>query len=633
MCGIAGFVTRDAADMTVLRGMCDALYHRGPDDDGYLIDDGAALGMRRLAIIDLVSGRQPISNEDGTVSIVYNGETYNFPELRRELEKRGHRFSTNTDTECIVHLYEDHGEACVEHLRGMFAFALWDKRRRRLLLARDRVGKKPLFYRVTPRGIAFASELKALLQDPEFPREVDSVALHHYLTYQYVPAPWTIYKGVNKLPPAHTLSYRDGSVTLRRYWDLSYAEKVNLSEEEAAERLLAHVREATAIRLISDRPLGAFLSGGVDSSTVVGAMAEHMSEPVKTFSIGFEEERFDERRYARIVARHFSTDHHELVVRPSALELLPTLVWHYDEPFADSSAIPSYYVAQMARRHVIVALNGDGGDESLGGYDRYVALLLARRVRVPAPLRPLALAAVRALPGSRPRSLPRRGKDFLAFALEAPETRYARLMSYFDNEQKGEVYTGAMREAVAGIDSYDLLAAAYRNSDAPDLLDATLDVDVQTYLPGDLLVKMDIATMAHSLEARSPFLDHKLMEFCASLPSRFKVRGRTGKYLLKKAALGWLPDEILTRGKMGFGVPMASWLRGELRDLARDALTDSTARGRGYFEPVAVERLLAEHQAGADHSPRIWALLMFELWHRMFVDSRAVRAPAVPAAG
>ena len=622
MCGIAGYAGHHPPDAPTLRRMCDTLTHRGPDEDGYHLGDGVALGMRRLSIIDLATGRQPVFNEDRTVAIVFNGEIYNFRDLRAALEARGHRFETGTDTECIVHLYEDHGERCVEHLRGMFAFALWDEPRRRLLLARDRAGKKPLYYRTTPEGLWFASELKALLVDETLPRTVDSLALHNYLTFGYVPAPQAIISGVRKLPPAHTLLFKDGAATLRRYWRLAYAPKSGLAEAEAAEALHDLVWEATRLRLVSDRPLGAFLSGGVDSSLVVAAMAEQTTEPVKTFSIGFDDARFDERRYARLVAERFSTNHQELVVHPDIAELVPRLTWHYDEPFADSSAIPSFYLAEMARRQVVVALNGDGGDESFGGYDRYVAQRLASRIQVGETLSRVGRRAVGVLPSGQHRSQLRRAKRFLTFALTPPGSRYAEVMASFTNADKEELYSDEMREAMEGVDSYDLLARAFAGSGATDPVDAAMDADVQTYLPGDLLVKMDIATMANSLETRSPLLDHKVMEFAASLPASMKVRGRTGKWLLKQVGRGVLPEAVLDRPKMGFGVPVASWLRRELRDLAHDSLCDQTARSRPYFEPATVDRLLEEHEAGADHSRKIWTLLCFELWHRRFVDHR-----------
>jgi len=404
MCGIAGYAGRNPPDAATLRRMCDALVHRGPDQDGYLLGDHVALGMRRLSIIGVESGRQPIYNEDRTIAVVYNGEVYNFAELRAELEGKGHRFATATDTECIVHLYEEHGERCVEHLRGMFAFALWDERRQRLVLARDRVGKKPLLYRATPDGIWFASELKALLLDETMPRAVDPLALHSYLTYGYVPAPQCIVAGVRKLPAAHTLSWHNGIAEERRYWRLQYEPKQKISEPEAVEAVRELIREATRIRLVSERPLGAFLSGGIDSSVVVAAMAEATSQPVKTFSIGFEDARYDERSFARLVADRFSTDHEELVVSPDIAELMPRLTWHYDEPFADSSAVPSFSLAEMARRHVVVALNGDGGDESFGGYDRYVAQRLAARIHVGEPLASVGRRAVAVLPSGQHRS-------------------------------------------------------------------------------------------------------------------------------------------------------------------------------------------------------------------------------------
>jgi asparagine synthase (glutamine-hydrolysing) len=625
VCGIAGFVAPDRGDEQLLRKMCDAITHRGPDEEGFYCRGGIGLGSRRLSIIDLAGGTQPIYNEDRTVAVVFNGEIYNFQELRADLETRGHKFSTRTDTECIVHLYEDHGGRCVEHLRGMFAFALWDARERRLLLARDRVGKKPLCYRLEGNNIYFGSELKSLIQDRGFTRRVDPIALHHYLTYQYVPAPHSIYEGVRKLPPAHTLTFEDGRVSLARYWRLHYSPKVDISEAEAVEQLRDLVDEATRLRLVSERPIGAFLSGGVDSSFVVASMASQLDQKVKTFSIGFEQEEFDERRYARVVADRLGTDHHELVVHPDIHDLLPKLAWHYDEPFADSSAIPSFYVSELARRNVVVVLNGDGGDESFAGYERYLWSQRMARYQVPAALRPL-VRRVRGKGQAKWRPVHRMRQ--LAAMLDAPEASYARMISYFTEDQKSEIYSTEMNLLTSGNNSYDILFDAFAESDAEDLLDRTLDADVQTYLPGDLLVKMDIATMAHSLEARSPFLDHRVMEFAASLPAAMKLSDGKTKRILKLASRGVLPDEIIDRPKKGFAVPLGAWLRGELKDLSHDLLTDTTAQQRGYFNISAVRQLLKEHQEGLDHSPRLYALLQLEMWHRLFLDEHAYAAPS-----
>ena len=634
MCGIAGTVSSGAPGAGLVPPLCDALVHRGPDGAGFHSDDHAALGMRRLAIIDVAGGDQPVYNENGTVAAILNGELYNFRELRESLRHRGHRFTSEGDTECLVHLYEEYGDDLVDRLRGMFAFAIWDAPRRRLLLARDRVGKKPLYYRSDGGSLTFGSELKSLMQDPSMPREVDPVALHHYLTYQYVPAPWSILQGVRKLPPGHVLVWRDGREELRRYWRLDCTPRKVTDEREAAEELREKLLDATRVRMVSERPLGAFLSGGLDSSAVVAAMARQSSGSVKTFSIGFDEQEFDERRYARKLAEWYGTDHHELVVRPSAIDVLPTLAWHFDGPFADSSAKPSYYVAKMSRERVTVVLNGDGGDETFGGYRRYVAMNRTRRISLPSALRP-RMERLGALLTSRgaPQSPPWKVGRVLELLSHPLPRRYARMMSYFGPEQKLAIYSDALRERLAGVDSYEILDAAFDESRAGSEIGAIMDVDVNTYLPGDLLVKSDITTMANSIEARSPFLDHHLMEWAAGLPAGLKVRSGTTKYLLKRAVAEWLPPELVSRPKMGFGVPLAAWLRTELRGLSWDLLTDHTARSRGLFQPKAVTRLLRQHEAGTDHSTRIWALIQFELWHRIFVDGAHTRASTAIAAG
>lgn len=623
MCGIAGIVSSsDRPDARLVRCMCDRIAHRGPDGSGFHENGQAVLGMRRLAIIDVAGSQQPVYNEDRSVAAVFNGEIYNFPELRDELRARGHSLTTNGDSECLVHLYEDYGDDLVHRLRGMFAFAIWDAAAKRLLLARDRVGKKPLYWREGRDSLAFGSELKALLADPALTPGLDLVALHHYLTYQYVPAPWSIYEGIRKLPPGHLLSWQDGVAKVRRYWRLDCTERPVGPIPDEAERLRSLLLDATKVRMLSERPLGAFLSGGIDSSAVVAAMARQTSRPVKTFSIGFEEGRFDEREHARRLADFYGTDHQEFVVTPAATDILPTLAWHFDEPFADASAIPSFYVARMSSQHVTVVLTGDGGDESFGGYQRYMVMGLAGRVPAPQfarrPLRSLGSSIVRRGGSGSLRSF---GRAAVMLAEPIP-CRYAHLMSYFGPEHKLALYSAALRDQLADVDSYQLLYEAFEESHARSTVCRLMDVDVQTYLPGDLLPKVDITTMSCSLEARSPFLDQHLMEWAAGLPGRLKVRSGTTKYLLKHAMIPWLPTELITRRKQGFGVPIASWLRTELRDLSWDVLTDSTAKSRGLFRPEAVVSLLSEHGQGIDHSTRIWALIQFELWHRNFVDAR-----------
>jgi asparagine synthase (glutamine-hydrolysing) len=573
-----------------------------------------------------------MSNEDGTVWVSFNGEIYNFPTLRTELEARGHRFATYSDTEVIVHAYEEYGTGCLSRFRGMFAFAVWDQRQRRLFLARDRVGKKPLFYAWADGQFVFASELQALRQHPGVRRELNPAAVDDYLTYGYIPAPGTAFQGVFKLPPAHFLTLdvpEDGSEVaderVERYWCLDYTPKLELDEEEAAEGLLEVLTEAVRLRLIADVPLGALLSGGIDSSVVVALMSQLTDRPVKTFSVGFEEKAFNELPYARLVAQRYGTDHHELVVRAGALEVLPTLVRHYGEPFADSSAIPSYHVARLTRQHVTVALNGDGGDESFAGYERYLASGLAERYQgIPRPLR---VGMIEPLAALIPGTLPRRNrlgqaKRFLQVAAQPTARRYLRWVTYFTPEQRQGLYTPEFQTHLAGHDGDAWLLRQFDavGCDGGDRLDALLATDVRSYLPYDLLVKMDIATMACSLEARSPLLDHKVMEFAARLPARFKLRGPTLKYLLKKVARKLLPPQNLNRRKMGFGIPVGDWMRGELRPLLDDVLLSPQALGRGYFRPEVVHRLVRENAEGAhDHTYQIWSLLWFELWHREFL--------------
>ena len=610
-------------DRDVLESMCAALEHRGPDSRGLFLDARVGLGIQRLRVVDLVTGDQPIWNEDGSIVVVLNGEIYNFKELRSQLQQRGHRFATQGDTEVIVHLYEDHGVDCVQHLDGMFAFALWDKRTKRLLLARDRIGKKPLFYRADRGGVTFASELRALLQDPSIPRVVDARAVDCFLTLGYIPAPLSIFDGVQKLPPGHTLVLEKGSVTLSRYWRLDYSRKIDVADSrELHEPILEHLRAATRRRMIADVPLGAFLSGGIDSSAVVAAMAEASSSPVKTFSIGFDSQAFDELRHARRIAELFGTDHDEFVVRPDAVSIVPKIVRQYGEPFGDPSAIPSFYLAELARRQVTVALNGDGGDESFGGYTRFVSNRLAARLdHLPAPLRRIVAGPAGRLHGGNLSSVSNKARRLMEGLPLDPPARYQRYVSWLEDSRRGQLYTDDFAAQVSSRADPKVISRAWGEASGDDVIDVMLDVDVNTYLPGDLITKIDIATMAYGLEARSPLLDHKLMEFAASIPASLKVRGLQKKWIFRQALRGWIPDEILDRPKQGFSVPIGDWFRGDLQNLAQDVLLDPATAERGYFRPEVVRSMLDRHAMGADSETKpLWCLFIFELWQREFVD-------------
>src|SRR5215510_4409834 len=575
MCGIAGIISRAGESLeTRLAPMIDAQAHRGPDAWGVWTDESCALGHRRLSIIDLSeAGRQPMSNARGDIQITFNGEIYNFQQLRRELESLGHNFRTRTDTEAIIYAYEQWGVDCLAKLRGMFAFGIWDRRRRRLFLARDRVGKKPLFYARFGDRFLFSSELQGILADKDVPREVDPRAIDAYLSYGYVPAPLTAYKGLFKLPPAHylTLDLKPTGFEkhIERYWSLDYEPKIRISEAEACEVLREKMSEAVRLRMISDVPLGAFLSGGIDSSIVVGLMAKVSGAKVKTFSIGFNEAAYDETAHARRIAERWGTDHHEFIVEPDALAILPKLVRHYGEPYADSSAIPTFYVAQMTRCHVTVALNGDGGDESFAGYERYLANYLAERMRSIPGVAAAARALSRIIPDSiDPKSRARQARRFLAAASLPMADRYPRWLKTFQDEAKPRLYSPEFIGQLNGHADQTLkLLFDGRLCSPANPVDAAMAVDVASYLPYDLLVKVDITSMANSLEARSPFLDHKVMEFAARLPAEIKFRGGRLKHLLKLAFADLLPPENVNRRKMGFGVPVGQWFRGPLREL------------------------------------------------------------------
>jgi asparagine synthase (glutamine-hydrolysing) len=625
MCGIAGKLDlRGPVDEALLARMCSVIEHRGPDSRGVYADGGVGLGIQRLAIIDLQTGDQPIYNEDNSVVVVHNGEIYNYQELRAQLEANGHRLRTKGDSEVIVHLYEEYGDRCVDHLRGMFAFALWDRRKRRLLVARDRLGKKPLFYRATPDAFWFGSEPKSILQDPAVPRDVNHDAIDAFLQLQYVPHPLSAFAALKKLPPASYLVWEDGRARVERYWRLSYRADDSASFEELQERVRDGLLEATRLRLRSDVPLGAFLSGGVDSSAVVAAMSLAGTGKVRTFSIGFDVESYDETAYAREVALRYDTEHHEFKVHPEAMQVLPKLVWHYGEPFADSSAIPSFYLAELTRQHVTVALNGDGGDESFAGYQRYATQHISDRLQaVPAPLRRGA-AGVMAHIGPNGRQTSPRSRAYRVATSMAMDhwERYAMWMSYFRRYDADRLYTPEFASSLpADRTSPGVIGRAWNGAPADTLTERMLATDVETYLPADLLVKMDIATMAHSLEVRSPFLDHVYMEEVARMPAAAKLSGRVTKHLLKEAVRPWLPDDVIDRPKMGFGVPIAEWFRGTLRDLPGEVLLDPTAVERGWFRRSEIDRLIDEHQRGAaDHAYKLWALVQLELWLQTYVD-------------
>ena len=622
MCGIAGLVSRHAPpDPALVERMIDALHHRGPDEGGVEVLGLCVLGHRRLKVIDLDTGSQPVANEQGDVTCVFNGELYEFRALREELGAQGHRIPGTGDTPVLPHAYEEHGTAFPRHLHGMFALALWDASRDRLVLARDRIGKKPLLYAELPDGtLAFASELKALLRLPSLSRELDLDQLDAFLALQYVPGPETALRGVKKVPPGHMLVWERGSTTVEPYWRLE-PEQTERSDEEWLELVRETVGAAVRRRLIADVPLGALLSGGIDSSIVVALMAQASPEPVRTFTIGFPDARYDERTYARAVAERYGTQHEELEVELDAVELLPRVAWAFDEPFGDEAALPSLLVSELAREHVTVALAGDGGDEAFAGYERYRAHgLAATLARVPV-LPGLGARALRALPSGRtePRSPAFRAARFAELAAAGDEQRYARLTEVFSPEQRDRLWTDEARA----------------NRYAPpvplgDGIQALQLHDIHSYLPGDLLLKADLASMAHSLELRSPFLDHEVLELGLSLPDRLRTKGLQGKLALRRAFAAELPERVGARGKTGFGVPLGRWFRDDLRELASDLLLDRRARERGHFRSAEVKRLLDEHVSGRrDHGHRLWCLLMLELWQRFYVESERPPASAL----
>ena len=635
MCGITGFIDlwdasgRTAEDRAeILNRMCRIIRHRGPDDQGVMLETGVALGMRRLSIIDVAGGHQPISGEDGSVTIVFNGEIYNFLELKPDLEARGHKFKTNSDTEAIVHAYEERGPDCLKDLRGMFALAIWDDRARRLLLARDRAGKKPLYYTTTPKGtLVFGSELKTLLEHPDVERGLNVEALDAYLTLGYVPDPLSIFRHVHKLPPGHYLTFANGTVSIKQYWDFDFRDETPRSDDDYIAEVRALLDESVRLRLISDVPLGAFLSGGIDSSTIVALMARHMGQPVKTFSIGFHEDSYNELKYARLTAEKFGTDHHEFFVTPDICSIVDELAWHFDEPFADSSALPTYMVSKLARDYVTVVLSGDGGDELFAGYTRYV--VDRKREGFGLLPKPFRERVMRPLSQRLPHAT--WGRNYLHNVSLDPIARYLDSVSIFTSLNRNSLYTSDFsRQLEQGGYAGRLFQQLLGNIQSDEPLDALLYLDSKTYLPGDILVKVDRMSMAVSLEARAPLLDHKLIDLVTGIPASLKLAGLETKHLLKKAVSDLVPAEILHRPKQGFGVPIQEWINKQLRSRLRETLTETRTRQRGYIDTHYVDVLLDEHERGRrDHSMSLWALFMLELWNRQFVDNRdGLRIPA-----
>jgi len=598
--------------------------YRGPDDEGYYLHENVGLAMRRLSIIDLSTGHQPITNEDGTMWIVFNGEVYNFQPLREDLEAKGHVFKTLTDTEAILHAYEEYGEACVERLIGMFAFAIYDEKRRRLFIARDRLGIKPLYYAKVNGEIYFGSELKVVLQHPGVPRALDMHALDQFLTLEYIPAPRSIVEHVQKLPPGHTLTYEDGEITIKPYWSLDF-QTTTQSDEECLEELTELIRDAVKLRMIADVPLGAFLSGGIDSSTVVSFMSELSSLPVKTFSIGFGDPTYNELPYARMVAEHYGTEHYEEYLEPDVLSLAERLIRHLDEPLGDFSILPTYLVSEVARKYVTVSLSGDGGDEIFAGYDTYVAQNMARYYNyVPGPIREKVLPAIMSLvpPQSAKKGLINKAKRFIEGGALDPDLQHTRWMMFINDADKDNLYQAGVRSAIATETPQDVMERYFLQARVADALAQQQYVDIKTYLADDILTKVDRMSMAVSLEARVPLLDHRVVEFAMRLPPHLRMDKGTTKVILRKLMANRLPEQVLNKPKEGFSIPIKQWLKTTLNPLMMDLLSQSSVQRRGYFHPATVERWIKEHMENkANHSHRLWALMVFELWQREVLDT------------
>jgi asparagine synthase (glutamine-hydrolysing) len=630
MCGIVGIVDREVGRPVAseeLTRMVRTLVHRGPDDEGSVTLPGVGLGMRRLSIVDLAGGQQPVESEDRAVRLVANGEIYNFVAIRDELARRGHRFASRSDIEVLVHAYEEWGEAFLQRIHGMFALALWDARSRTLLAARDRAGEKPLYYCTTPRGLLLASEIKALLVRSDVSRSVDLEALDQFLTYEYVVAPRTIFSAVKKLPAAHYLLYRDGQLTVRRYWDAAAVPVQTWTEGAAVEALRSTLGRAVASQMMADVPIGAFLSGGIDSSAVVAFMAKAAGRgAVNTFSMGFEDGSYNELPFARLVADSFGTHHREGMVRPDVVTLFDQLVVHLDEPFADVSLFPTFLVSQIARAHVTVVLSGDGGDELFGGYDWYAAHRIARRLQRVVPSAALSVLAGMAAffpPSEQKKGLVNKVRRFVQGLAEAPpEIEHYRWMTFLGPGSKRRLYTRELQDALARSDVYQPVREYLRKASGDDWVNRQLFTDLSIYLADDILVKVDRMSMATSLETRAPFLDLGVMELAFSMPGDLKIRGTERKYILKRALAGIVPDVVLTRAKEGFSIPMKNWLRRELAPLMEELLSPARLERRGWFEPADVRRRIDEHRAGREnHAHTLFSLMVLERWAEEFLGN------------
>lgn len=632
MCGITGAVwqdSRQAVSVDLLTRMTDSISHRGPDDsqtwiqtdhrDAYGKPLCVAMGFRRLSIIDLEGARQPMANEDGSIRMVFNGEIYNFQTLRRRLEGTGHTFATNGDGESILHLYEDLGTECFSQLNGMFAIAIWDSKRNRVVLARDRIGQKPLYYAVKDGRLVFGSELKCLAAVEGVCTEVDPAAIDEFLTYQYVPHPGTIWKGVRKLAPGHFAVFENGEISVQRYWDFDPAAEQAIRPEEAYERLRELLTDSVKLRMQSDVPLGSFLSGGIDSSLITAIAQGHSSQPVRTFSIGFPVSDFDETAYAAQVAEHLGTEHQRFEVMPSGVDVIDKLVWHYDEPFGDSSAVPTWYLSELTRKQVTVALSGDGGDELFAGYERYRALWLSSRLQKMFPIaRMPGIGLAQRLPdSSRRRSIIRRGKRFLEALGQPVARRYLNWLQIFPETLRASLYSDDFMQTLPGDDPFEFLDSVWQQSEGRDVVTRASTSDILSYLPCDLCTKVDIASMAHGLEVRQPMLDHRVVEFAASLPVNLKFRGRRGKLILQDTFGSLIPDSIFTRKKMGFGIPISGWFRNELKPMVHDTLLSDDAKISAFFRPEAVAEMVRSHESSEqNHGYRLWNLLILEKWLR-----------------